>query len=147
MLWKFAMNLILTTLLSRRKHTLNVKFFRIITCACLLGGSPSVVAEGSDIRPTTIRETAMKTRQFVVTGNVQGVGFRAATAAKAKQLGVSGWVRNLDTGEVEVLASGEASQLDALAVWLESGPDAADVNTVQSDDASATPESGFNIRY
>ncbi|MGC0788197.1 acylphosphatase [Pantoea agglomerans] len=56
-----------------------------------------------------------------VHGRVQGVGFRYSTQAEARTLGVLGYARNLDDGSVEVLAWGEAEQVDALIAWLKAG--------------------------
>ncbi|MDH1168412.1 acylphosphatase [Pantoea agglomerans] len=56
-----------------------------------------------------------------VHGRVQGVGFRYSTQAEARTLGVMGYARNLDDGSVEVLAWGEAEQVDALIAWLKAG--------------------------
>lgn len=56
-----------------------------------------------------------------VQGTVQGVGFRYSTQAKANALGVEGYARNLDDGRVEVLACGEAEQVEALIAWLKAG--------------------------
>ncbi|MCH9296553.1 acylphosphatase [Pantoea allii] len=66
-----------------------------------------------------------------VQGTVQGVGFRYSTQAKANALGVKGYARNLDDGRVEVLASGEAEQVEALVAWLKAGgPRTAQVENV-----------------
>jgi len=54
-------------------------------------------------------------------GVVQGVGFRYNTQTQAKRLGVNGYARNLDDGGVEVLACGEAQQVEALLAWLKAG--------------------------
>ena len=54
-------------------------------------------------------------RRFKVSGRVQGVGFRAATLDEAERLGLTGWVRNIASGDVEVLACGEGEALDAFA--------------------------------
>jgi acylphosphatase len=56
-----------------------------------------------------------------VHGRVQGVGFRYSTQAEARTLGILGYARNLDDGSVEVLAWGEAEQVDALIAWLKAG--------------------------
>jgi acylphosphatase len=72
--------------------------------------------------------------RFIVEGKVQGVFFRASTRAQALGLGLRGWARNLPDGRVEVVATGEASALDALAQWLEDGPPAARVHAVQRKD-------------
>lgn len=65
-----------------------------------------------------------------VFGMVQGVGFRYATQAKARQLGITGWVRNCDDGSVEVYAEGAAEQLQQLMAWLRKGPPSAQVGRV-----------------
>ncbi|KOC86930.1 acylphosphatase [Winslowiella iniecta] len=54
-------------------------------------------------------------------GVVQGVGFRYSTQLQAKKLGLNGYARNLDDGSVEVLACGEAQQVQALLAWLKAG--------------------------
>ncbi|WHQ74306.1 acylphosphatase [Pantoea sp. Lij88] len=56
-----------------------------------------------------------------VHGRVQGVGFRYSTQAEARTLGVMGYAKNLEDGSVEVLAWGEAEQVDALIAWLKAG--------------------------
>jgi acylphosphatase len=59
----------------------------------------------------------------VVHGKVQGVGFRYQTRAKARELGLTGWVRNLPDGRsVEVSAEGERAGLEKLAGFLSEGP-------------------------
>ncbi|MGN0919472.1 MAG: acylphosphatase [Alphaproteobacteria bacterium] len=54
-------------------------------------------------------------KHFTVAGRVQGVGFRAWAEDKAKSLNLSGWVRNLSDGRVEIMAQGE--EKDELAFW------------------------------
>ena len=65
-----------------------------------------------------------------VTGVVQGVGFRWFVRERARRLGVSGWVRNLSDGSVEVAASGDAQQLDLLRGELKRGPTGARVDEI-----------------
>ena len=60
--------------------------------------------------------------QFTVYGIVQGEGFRYFTWGKAKELGLSGVVRNLSDGSVLVIACGDETQLDKLREWLWQGP-------------------------
>lgn len=69
-------------------------------------------------------------KRFYVDGVVQGVFFRANTQKQAAKLGLTGWVRNLPDGRVEVLAQGEASKLSELESWLWQGPEKAQVDTV-----------------
>ena len=78
----------------------------------------------------------MKRARIVVQGDVQGVGFRAATAYEARRLGVSGWVRNLVDGSVEVLAQGEPAVVDSLITWLRRGPSLARVTGIDIDEAA-----------
>jgi acylphosphatase len=66
-----------------------------------------------------------------VTGIVQGVGFRWFVRERARRLGLSGWVRNLEDGSVEVAASGDAHQLDLLRRELQRGPNGASVDGLQ----------------
>lgn len=58
----------------------------------------------------------------VVSGFVQGVGFRAYVAERAGFLGLTGWVRNTFDGDVEVTAEGPRSDLDTLLAALRKGP-------------------------
>ncbi len=68
----------------------------------------------------------------VVRGRVQGVAFRAATLDEARRLGgLSGWVKNLPDGSVEVLAEGGRATVEALLSWCRHGPRAARVDDVQ----------------
>ncbi len=68
----------------------------------------------------------------VVHGRVQGVFYRASTRAKAKELGLTGWVRNLPGGKaVEVTAEGEKTDLEKLSRWLKEGPPGAIVERVE----------------
>jgi acylphosphatase len=65
-----------------------------------------------------------------VTGRVQGVFFRASTRNRAVELGLTGWVRNMPDGAVEVLACGDDAALEALQEWLHEGPPMARVSGV-----------------
>lgn len=73
----------------------------------------------------------MACARFLVSGMVQGVFFRASTRDVALGLGVAGYAKNLADGRVEVLASGDATALDALERWLRAGPPAAKVDVVR----------------
>jgi acylphosphatase len=75
---------------------------------------------------------ANKTLIAVVRGLVQGVGFRWATVRQARALGLTGMVRNLDDGRVEVVAEGEEERLTRLRTWLSHGPSGAQVRSVDS---------------
>lgn len=66
-----------------------------------------------------------------VSGKVQGVWFRANTQKEAQQLGLTGWVRNLGDGRVELMASGTRDQIGALKAWLRRGPELAEVTDME----------------
>ena len=83
--------------------------------------------------------TDTQTKQFVVRGRVQGVGFRWFVEREAKTLGISGWVRNNSDGSVQVLATGTRDQLFGLRSRLQQGPRAARVDDVEELDAKPVP--------
>lgn len=66
----------------------------------------------------------------LVSGKVQGVWFRAGTQDEAKALGLTGWVKNLPDGRVEVFACGDKPSLQKLYEWLQQGPQRAEVTDV-----------------
>lgn len=66
----------------------------------------------------------------LISGRVQGVGYRAWCAERAGGLGLSGWVRNLHKGEVEAVFCGSAAQVDAMVAAAAEGPDWARVMRV-----------------
>lgn len=78
----------------------------------------------------------VETRHYVVSGRVQGVGFRWFVEREARILGLSGWVRNRHDGNVEVLAAGTKEQLGALYDKLKEGPRAARVDNVDVEEAA-----------
>ena len=78
----------------------------------------------------------MATRRYIVSGRVQGVGFRWFVDREARIIGLSGWVRNTQDGNVEVLASGSEDQLAKLKIKLKQGPRASRVDEVIEEDAS-----------
>lgn len=84
---------------------------------------------------------------LLVTGHVQGVSYRANTAAMAQRLGLCGWVRNLVDGRVEVLAQGEEKPLRSLLAWAHQGPAMARVEHVEVQWRDAGQNlAGFEIR-
>jgi acylphosphatase len=88
----------------------------------------------------------MSCKRFLVSGRVQGVYFRAYTQQQAERLKLTGWVRNLRDGRVEVLACGEEAALGALQEWLWRGPELAWVSAVSSEPVVAEDHSYFTIR-
>jgi len=85
----------------------------------------------------------MTARRFLVSGRVQGVGFRAFVVEAARGLGLAGWVRNRADGRVEALAEGREEALDALARALADGPLFARVDQVAAEAASVTGYTDF----
>lgn len=88
----------------------------------------------------------MPSARFLVSGLVQGVFYRASTKARATELGLTGFARNLPDGRVEVVASGHAEALDALHAWLRQGPPSARVAAVEREPSSEHPHAGFETR-
>ena len=86
--------------------------------------------------------------QAIVYGYVQGVFFRAFVSRRASELGLTGYVRNLPQGTVEVQAEGERNRLKKLIGYLKVGPPGARVERVATNWSKYTGNySGFSIRY
>lgn len=66
-----------------------------------------------------------------ITGIVQGVGYRASFAARARAMQLSGWVKNRIDGSVEAQVAGPADSVDALVEWAREGPPAAQVRSIE----------------
>lgn len=75
-----------------------------------------------------------------ITGKVQGVFYRASAARVANGWGLSGWVRNLSDGRVELVAEGDRPQVEALILWCREGPPDASVKRVDVHWESPSPE-------
>ena len=71
-----------------------------------------------------------KRAHVFVSGWVQGVFFRAETRDRARQLGVTGWVRNLWDGRVEAVFEGERDGVEEMIEWCHKGPPGAHVQGV-----------------
>jgi len=69
--------------------------------------------------------------KILVSGRVQGVGFRHATRQQAQSLGLTGSVKNLPDGRVEIFASGDTETLESLIAWSRKGSKMAGVDNVQ----------------
>lgn len=78
---------------------------------------------------------------------MQGVYYRASTESRARELGLTGWVRNLPDGRVEVIASGAEAALDEFEKWLWRGPEKARVESVEVREEPLTGFDGFSTRY
>jgi len=87
---------------------------------------------------------AMTRVHLVIHGEVQGVFYRASAQEKALALGLSGWVRNLDSGDVEAEAEGPQDLVDGFVAWCRQGPRAARVERV---DVEKRPFGGDLTRF
>ncbi len=76
-----------------------------------------------------------------ISGRVQGVGFRYTARERATDLGLTGWVRNISGGRVEVFAQGSEPIVQVFLTWLQDGPTAARVERV--DEVPALPDGRF----
>lgn len=86
-------------------------------------------------------------KRLRIEGRVQGVGYRASFARKAKALGLAGWVRNREDGSVEAEVDGDAGKVDAIIEWSKHGPPTAKVSRVAVEDVetAASPEITFDV--
>ena len=96
----------------------------------------------------TIEVNQKMQRYILISGKVQGVGFRYFTRQNAMRLGVHGYAKNLPNGKVEVVAEGDKGTLDAFVKILWKGPPASRVEDVK---VEARPHSGeytsFGVKY
>ena len=89
---------------------------------------------------------AIRSIRVRITGHVQGVGFRAWTEQRANALGLSGWVRNSENGEVEALFSGSQDAVNAMLAACQQGPRHARVERVEMLGPAAAPVGPFRIQ-
>jgi acylphosphatase len=86
-------------------------------------------------------------RRYIISGRVQGVGFRYFTEATAQREGVAGWVRNLPDRSVEVVAEGDAEAVERFERAVRRGPPGARVDRVDVDVSyPVAGETEFNIK-
>ena len=90
---------------------------------------------------------SMKTIHIIVTGMVQGVGFRYFTQRQAQDLGLCGWVRNLPDGRVEAVAQGPDNDVGTLTALLRTGPTASDVTDLKVTEIEHEAFSMFDMRF
>ena len=86
----------------------------------------------------------------LIRGRVQGVYFRSETRARARELGIYGWVRNRADGQVEAMICGTAEQLETMTQWLAHGPSGARVDDLECTACPPPTEpvpGQFHIRY
>ena len=85
-------------------------------------------------------------RHVLVSGRVQGVGFRWYAREKGEELGLGGWVRNLPDGRVEAWLEGEEGAVHAMLAWLAKGPPAARVTHVEIVERASEGLTLFDVR-
>ena len=87
----------------------------------------------------------MKRAHVVVSGDVQGVGYRYTMLIVAREAGVSGWVRNRRDGSVEAEVEGTPEQLDEILAWMAEGPPGSRVTNATVTDAAPRGDPGFEV--
>ena len=106
------------------------------------------VTEKVRVHPPKFFNEKFRRVNIFVSGLVQGVFFRSETRARARELGLFGWVRNLPDGRVEILAEGEKEKLEKLVEWVKRGPDSARVDGLEIDWQEYKGEfKNFEIKY
>ncbi len=90
-----------------------------------------------------------KTRaHIIVRGLVQGIFFRVNTKEKAQQLGITGWVRNLDSDKVEIIAEEEKKKIEELIKWCKEDSSSARIEEIKIEWQSYKAEfKNFDIKY
>lgn len=89
--------------------------------------------------------TQIKHLDITVKGKVQGVSYRASTKAVADQLGVRGYVKNVDNGDVSIAAEAKTSILEMFLDWCKEGPENADVASVESHEGELKNYRNFEV--
>lgn len=82
----------------------------------------------------------IKRYHLLIKGRVQGVGYRMSTQIAAQKIGLTGWVRNLSDGQVEIVAEGDLMQLKQFVDWAWQGPRFAQVTDITINEQPATGE-------
>jgi acylphosphatase len=85
-------------------------------------------------------ENPRMAKHLLISGQVQGVGFRYSMAQEAERLGATGWVRNRRDGMVEAVIDGQPAAVDALLAWARRGPPSARVTDVRVSESQASFE-------
>jgi acylphosphatase len=107
-----------------------------------MSSSSSSPTKNSSNRDKTIRA------HLLISGKVQGVYFRYNTQIVSSRHGVTGWVRNLDDGQLEVVLEGEKIDVDHVIRWCKTGPPEAKVEHVEVQYENYTGEfKEFKVNY
>lgn len=89
----------------------------------------------------------IKRYKAVITGNVQGVGLRVFVVDNASKLGITGWVRNMADGTVEMEAQGNSDKLDQLFATIKKGNFIIKVDNIDCTEIDSVEETSFIIKY
>jgi len=85
---------------------------------------------------------------LIVFGRVQGVFFRAETQKKAREFGITGWVKNLPDGRVEAVFEGERARVEEMLKWAKNGPSGATIDHLDAVwEGYQGKLQGFEVRY
>jgi acylphosphatase len=87
----------------------------------------------------------MPTVHLLVKGKVQGVFYRASAKEIAEELGVTGWIKNTEEGDVEITAKGSDEQLQKFIEWCKIGPRRAIVTGVETSELEEASFKGFEV--
>jgi acylphosphatase len=87
----------------------------------------------------------MPTVHLLVKGKVQGVFYRASAKEIAEELGVTGWIKNTEEGDVEITATGSDEQLQKFIEWCKLGPRRAIVTGVETSELGEVSFKGFDV--
>ena len=87
----------------------------------------------------------MNCKRLIISGRVQGVGYRDWLVEKARELGISGWVRNRLDGSVEALVAGDTAAVEELLRLCRRGPRMAQVVSIEEE--LADPPDHFGFRH
>jgi acylphosphatase len=88
----------------------------------------------------------MRRVHVIVGGSVQGVGYRYTARMIAREIGVTGWVRNLQDGTVEAEVEGTDAQVDEMLAWMAEGPPGSRVESARVTDAAPGTDATFEVR-
>ncbi|SDA12467.1 acylphosphatase [Sphingomonas sp. NFR15] len=86
-------------------------------------------------------------QRVFVSGKVQNIGFRDWSVRRARDFGVSGWVRNLRDGRVELLVAGEETAVDGMIEAVREGPEKARIDNVEARADTERAPKGFTKRF
>lgn len=101
-----------------------------------------------DIKGDIYINITMKRVHILIDGRVQGVGFRHFTRTNANKIGITGWVKNLANGQVEVTAEGEEKNIDKFIELLKTGPRLAAVTELETEVQEYKDEfNSFKVRF